>query len=62
LVSTKPEAEPKTAPTEPTPQKAAEPTEKVKKDLLESLIEHKHKSNGTTEVTRPDSSGDQPNA
>jgi len=62
LTAAKPDAEPETDKTDAAPPTPPEAVEKVKKDVLESLIERKGKSDGSTEVTRPQDSGDERNA
>ena len=47
-----------TVKTETTKQVLSKPVETVKKNVLESLIEHKKKSEGITEITQPEDNGD----
>ena len=58
LASARPDAEPATEKVEPSKEPPPKPVESIKKDVLESLIERKKKSDGSTEFTHPDDGGE----
>jgi len=61
LTSARPDATTEALKTEPV-LPPLPPVEKVKKDVLDGLIERKQKADGRTEPTRSDKAGDKPNA
>ena len=58
LASARPEASLQTSPVEPVKPEPSNPVEPVKKDILESLIERRKKTVGSTENARPEDRGD----